>query len=196
MKVIEVVPETIDRAVKEALQVLQNKGVVACPTDTVYGLLADATNKETVERVFQIKERERSKALPVFVRDIEMAKELAHVSLEQERFLNENWPGKVTVILESKHVVPEELEADGKVALRIPDYDLVSEILKKLDRPLTGTSANISGEPSCSETAEVIAQFEKRKYRPNIVLNAGELPKVRSSRVVDITGREYKVIRK
>jgi L-threonylcarbamoyladenylate synthase len=178
--------------IEEVVGVLENGEVVAAPTDTVYGLLADATNEEVVEKVFQIKGREKGKALPVFVRDIEMAKELAEISAEQEKFLKENWPGKVTAVLESKHVLPKALELNGKVALRIPDYELINELL---DRPLTGTSANVSGQPPCSSAQAVIKQFEERDYQPDLVLDAGELPKSNPSKVVDITGDTEEIIR-
>jgi len=188
MKVLKVAPETIERTV----QALEKGEVVAAPTDTVYGLLADATNETAVERVFQIKGRERGKALPVFVRDTEMAKELAHVSSEQEKFLKENWPGKITVILQSKHMLPKALELDGKIALRIPDYELINKIL---ERPLTGTSANVSGQPSCSSAQEVIEQFQEREFQPDLVLNAGKLPDSNPSKVIDITAETENVIR-
>jgi len=170
--------------------------MVVFPTDTVYGLLADAQSKEAVKRGFQVKGREKGKPLPVFVKDIAMAKRFAHVSKEQEKFLKNVWPGKVTVILKSRKKLPKVLELHGRVALRIPNYELLSLLLEKIKRPLTGTSANVSGKPSCFSAAEVIAQFQKRKYQPDIVLNGGKLPKAKSSRIVDITREETKVIRK
>jgi len=180
----------------EVIRGLKEWKVVAFPTDTVYGLLADATNEEAVKRVFQIKGREQEKSLPVFIKDIEMAKELAHVSKEQEEFLKEVWPGKVTVVLESKHKLPKELEMDGKIALRAPDYKLVNIILEKLNRPVTGTSANVSGQPSCSSAQEVAAQFEKREYQPDFVLDAGKLPDSNPSTVIDITKEKHTTLRK
>jgi len=179
----------------EAVQELNKGKVVVCPTDTVYGLLADATQEEAVERVFEIKGREKGKALPVFVKDIEMAKELAYISTKQEKFLKEHWPGKVTVVLQSKQVLPKGLELDGKIALRIPDYELLNDILKELKRPLTGTSANISGQPSCLSAQEVITQFKTREPQPDLVLDAGELADSEPSTVVDITGEAKNVIR-
>lgn len=179
----------------EAVQALQNGQVVVAPTDTVYGLLADAQNEEAVKRVFEIKGREQGKALPVFVRDMKMAKELAYISSGQEKFLKKNWPGKVTVVLKSKHMLPETLELDGKIALRIPDYELVNDILRELDRPLTGTSANISGQPPCLSAQEVMRQFEKREHQPALVLDAGELVASNPSTVIDITEEAQNIIR-
>jgi len=177
-------------------QELKKGKMVVSPTDTVYGLLVDATNRRAVKKVFQVKGREKGKSLPVFVKNIAMAKRFAHVSKEQEKFLKNVWPGKVTVVLKSRKKLPKELELNGKVALRIPDYTLINLLLGKIKRPLTGTSANVSGEPSCFSAVEVIAQFQKRKYQPDIVLNAGALRKAKSSRVIDITEEGSKVIRK
>jgi len=190
MKVVQ------EDSVEEVLQSLKEGKVVAFPTDTVYGLLADATNKDVVGRVFQIKDREEGKSLPVFVKDIEMAKDLAQISEEQEKFLEDVWPGKVTVVLQSKGKLPEELEMDGRVALRIPDYELVNTILEKLNVPVTGTSANVSGKPSCQSAQEVVAQFKERKDQPDLVLNAGQLPESKPSTIIDITKKKHKIIRK
>jgi len=189
MKVVQ------EDSIEEVLQDLKEGKVVAFPTDTVYGLLADATNKDAVRRVFQIKDREEGKPLPVFVKDIEMAKEFAHISKEQEKFLKESWPGKVTVVLKSKHILPKELEINDKVALRIPDYELVNTILEKLNLPVTGTSANVSGDTSCQSAQEVVAQFKERKDQPDLVLNAGQLAESKPSKIIDTTNKEYKVIR-
>jgi L-threonylcarbamoyladenylate synthase len=186
---------TQDDNIDAVAEGLQRGEVIVCPTDTVYGLLADATNEEAVEKVFKVKGREKRKPLPVFVKDMHMAKELAHISKEQEEFLEKAWPGKVTAILESKQQLPEGLEVDGKIALRIPDYELVNTLLKRLGRPLTGTSANISGEPSCRSAVEAMSQFEKQEHRPDIVVNAGTLPKSRASAIIDITQKEHAIVR-
>ena len=169
--------------------------IVVCPTDTVYGLLADAANKKAVQKVFEIKGRPKNRALPVFVKDIKMAKRLARISKKQEAFLEKTWPGKVTAVLENRGVLPEGLEERGTVALRIPNYELIHKILQKLDRPLTGTSANISGEPACLDGKEVLAQFRGRKAQPDVLLDAGKLPPSKPSMIIDITGKDYTVLR-
>ncbi len=177
-------------------QILKQGRAVVCPTDTVYGLLADATNKEAVAQIFQIKGREKGKPLSVFVKDMEMAKELAEISPEQEEYLFQVWPGKVTAILKSQHKLPQAFEKDGKIGLRIPKYPLLVEILERFGKPLTGTSANISGQPSCLDSKEVIAQFEGRGFQPDMLINAGKLPESNPSQVIDITKTPYQILRK
>jgi len=181
---------------KKIVKALEEGKVLVCPTDTVYGLIADATNKKAVARVFQIKGREKTKSIPIFVKDLKMAKQLARITKQQEQFLEKVWPGKVTALLLSKQTLPHEIEITEKIGLRIPDYPLIAAIFKKFNRPLTGTSANISGFPSCSDSADVIRQFKARKHQPDILIDAGTLPKSKPSKVVDITEPKQKIIRK
>ncbi len=195
MKILKIDLDTLASVLQEVLRVLRKGGVVVCPTDTVYGFLADATNRKAVQKVFQIKKREHIKPLPVFVKDIQMAKRLALISRTQERFLQKVWPGKVTAVLQSKHVLGKGFEQEGKIGLRIPNHSLARELLGRFKRPLTGTSANISGASSCRDAREVVAQFRQRKYQPDLILDEGKLPFSRSSTVVDITKRKKKIIR-
>ena len=169
MTVLEIKPETFDAVVKKAVRGLQQGKVLVCPTDTVYGLIADATNAEAVRKIFQIKGREKGKPIPIFVKDIASARKLAKIANEKENFLKKVWPGKVTVVLPSKNKLPQELGTSKTIGLRIPNYDLVNRLLKALNKPLTGTSANLSGTPSLSDSREVIAQFSRRKYAPDMV---------------------------
>ena len=107
MKVFQVTPDSINSVARGAVQMIRKGKVVVCPTDTVYGLVADAANAEAVQKVFQVKGREKGKPLPVFVKDIAMAKRFTHVSREQEKFLKNVWPGKVTVVLKSRKKLPK-----------------------------------------------------------------------------------------
>src|SRR5579863_7318829 len=86
----------------KAVAILKKGGVVICPTDTVYGFLADASNKKAVAEIYKIKKRPTSKALPVFVVDIAMAKKLADINKEQEKTIKKYWPGKHTFVLKRR----------------------------------------------------------------------------------------------
>jgi len=196
MIVWEINSKNLETIAKKAALALQKGEIVACPTDTVYGLIADAANKKAVKRVLLIKGRKETKPLPIFVKNISMAKHFAKVSPLQERFLRKVWPGKVTAVLESRGILPKETGTQESIGLRIPNYTLVHLMLGKVRRPLTGTSANLSGTPSLSDSKELIAKFQRRKYKPDIVLDAGVLRKSKPSKVVDIRGAKYKVIRK
>ena len=169
--------------------------VVIFPTDTVYGFLADATNKEAVKRVFQIKQRSFKKLLPLFVKDIEMAKKIAYISKGQEKFLRKSWPGKVTVVLKRKK---SSIKLYGvrqeTIALRIPKFNPINFLLKELGVPLVGTSANIAGEPSSGKLKEVLKQFKGKQHQPNFAVDGGVLSG-KLSKVVDITTRPYTILR-
>jgi len=186
-------------AVEEAVKFLERGQVIVCPTDTVYGLLADATNNQAVEKVFKIKKRDKKKAIPVFVKDIKMAKKFAKIDKNMEKFLDEIWPGKITIVLKRKKKsgLPELLFNKKKtIGLRIPDCLLVKQIIKKINKPLTGTSANISGNPSSVKIKEILKQFEEQEIRPDLILDGGNLSGNFPSTVVDFSAQKPKVIRK
>jgi len=177
--------------------------VIVLPTDTVYGLIADATNKKAVEKLFKIKKRNSGKPVPIFVKDIKMAKKLAVIDKEQEKFLKGVWPGKVTVVLKRPRL-RRGFGGRGKIygvdkktiGLRIPKHKLMNTLLEKVNRPLTGTSANLSGRPASVKIKEVLKQFKNQKYQPDLIINAGNLPKSRPSKIVDLTGKKEKILRK
>ncbi len=179
-----------------ALMAIKKGKVLVCPTDTVYGLISDATNKAAVKKLFQIKKRKMNKPLPIFVKDIKMAKKLAHINKEQEKFLKKVWPGKVTVVLKRKNHYQLYRINQKTIGLRIPKHKLISWLLKKTNKPLTGTSANISGKPASTKINEVLRQFKNKKYQPDLIINGGKLPKSRPSKVVDLTGKKIKILRK
>lgn len=177
-------------------QLIRSGGVVIFPTDTVYIPVADATNRKAVEKVFLIKKRSPKKPIPIFVKDIKLAKKLAKVDKEQELFLRKVWPGRVTAVLKRKSGGPKIYGVEEKsIALRIPNYRPVHFLLEKLNRPLVGTSANISGQPSSGDIKDVLAQFKNRKYQPDLIIDAGKLPKRRPSKVVDLTNWPPKILR-
>ncbi|HEA84554.1 MAG TPA: threonylcarbamoyl-AMP synthase [Candidatus Wildermuthbacteria bacterium] len=184
-----------ETSVDSVVTALKQGKVIVCPTDTVYGLVADATNKEAVKRIFTIKGRELGKAFPVFVRDIEMAMELGVVDSSQQSFMKKYWPGKVTVIVKSRGVLPDITGTTEKIGMRIPEYPFLQEILKKVDVPLIGTSANISGLPALSLVNEIYSQFTEREYTPDILIDGGDLPSSLSSSVIDITNKDYETLR-
>lgn len=194
-----IIPARSKEAVKKVVEALERGQVIVCPTDTVYGLLADATNDEAVEKVFQIKKRDKKKAIPIFVKDIEMADKYALMDQDLENFLDEIWPGKITVAVKRKKrtSLSKRLFANKKtVGLRIPDYKLIYEIIKKFNKPLTGTSANISGKPSTTKINEVYQYFEDEEIRPDLILSAGNLPYNIPSTVVDFSNDKPKIIRR
>ncbi len=178
----------------KAIEFLNNCGVVVCPTDTVYGFLALAENKKAVEKIYEIKKRPRSKPLPVFVKNIKMAQYLAEIGKDQEKILKQKWPGKYTFILKRKKSCEigsrtRLYGVDKKtIALRIPKYKFLNDLLKKIDKPLAQTSVNISGKPPLIKINEIIKIFGSMPGL-DLIIDGGDLPKSNPSKIIDLTGK-------
>src|SRR3972149_7271424 len=107
MIILKVGEGNLKEILRIAAKAIKAGKVVICPTDTVYGLVADATNKAAVGKVFQIKKREKSKSVPIFVKDIASARKLAEIDKNQEKLLRSVWPGKTTAVLNYKSQITQ-----------------------------------------------------------------------------------------
>ena len=181
------------KALDKAVKVLKNGGVVICPTDTVYGFLADAGNKKAVEKIYKIKKRHKSKPLPVFVKDFKMARGLAEIDESQAKILRKFWHGKYTFILKRKTNVKLYGVAKNTIALRIPNYPFLNNVLKKIKRPLVQTSVNVSNKPALVNISDIINQFSKQNI---LIINGGNIKKNKSSKILDLTNGKLKILRK
>lgn len=172
-----------EQKINQAVEVLRRSGVVIYPTDTLYGLGADATYDVAVNKVFKIKGRKTEQLLSWIFVDIEMVKQYTIVSNKNEAILKKYLPGKYTFILLSKF--------PGKtIGVRIPDYPIARELSKRLGKPITATSANRSGKPPINNLDGL------NSLGADNILWVGSLPLSKPSTVVDLTGSKPKVIRK
>jgi L-threonylcarbamoyladenylate synthase len=191
MKILKINPENLREsreAIEEAVGVIKRGGTIIYPTDTVYGLGCDATNGEAVKKVFKIKKRPEDKPVPILISDLEMVKQLAYFDKKTKKILLSIWPGPVTALLEKKSVLPELVSAGKQtIALRIPDYKITHYIVAKCGAPLVATSANITGQPPSNKISEVLAQFENSAYKPDLVLDAGDLKFAEPSTILDLS---------
>ena len=199
MRILKVNPENLresEKALISAAQVIYRGGSVIIPTDTVYGLAVDATREIMVNRLFKIKKRPKEKAVAVLVSDLKMAKKIALFDKRLEKAAELVWPGPLTVILKSKLNLPRNLTA-GKatIGVRIPDYKLVQYLISLLGRPIAASSANITGQPPSLNIEDAINQFKNQYARPDLILDAGELKCSQPSTILDLTGREPKIVR-
>lgn len=166
-----------------AADVLRSGGVVAIPTDTVYGLAADVSYPEAVDMLFALKQRPREVEVPVLVTDVPQARGLAVIAAPYvERLLAEFWPGALTVVL-------DRLDGTGTVGLRCPDHELVRELCRRVG-PLATTSANLHGEPPLTTAAAVIEAFG-----PSVAVVDGGTCDGEPSTVIDATGPEFVLLR-
>ncbi|HRY52302.1 MAG TPA: L-threonylcarbamoyladenylate synthase [Candidatus Portnoybacteria bacterium] len=199
MKILKVNPENLrdsEEAIIEAAKVMLAGGTAVFPTDTVYGLGCDATNEQAVKKIFKIKGRQETKPLAVIVRDVAMAKKVAFVDKRLEKALNIIWPGAVTVILWRRHKLPAALTAkEETIGLRVPDYKLMHLLSENMGRPFVATSANISGEQATNKIEEVLKHFENNSFRPDLILDAGDLKCCEPSTVLDLSKEKPKIVR-
>lgn len=201
MRVLKISSRKLKKITETTIKTIKNGKVLIFPTDTVYGLIAKAQNEQAVKKIFKIKGRKSQKTLSVFVRDIKMAKELVFINKKQEKFLKKVWPGKITAVLKVKPAAEKLFKvgivsSEKKIGIRIPNYKLVGLLLKKLNFPLTGTSANISGKSASGNIKKVLNQFKNKKYQPDLIIDAGNLPKSKPSKVLDLTVWPPKILRK
>ncbi len=197
MKILSIKDQNVvPGAIFEASLVLQEGGVVVFPTDTLYALGADARQEETIRKVFKIKHRPLSRPIPLFVKDIEMLKRYAWVDYGKDKILDRIWPGAVTVVLFKKDILPSLLTSGGNtVGVRIPDHEVPRLLVKSLGGPITATSANLSGNSPSRKIKDVIGEFQLASSKPDLVLDAGDLPESKPSTVLDLTHDEPKVLR-
>jgi L-threonylcarbamoyladenylate synthase len=184
------------KVILEAVAVLKRGGVIVYPTDTVYGLGANACDWYAAEQVFKIKKRPFSKPLPIIARNMKWVAELAFVPPKLEGVLSEIWPSPTTVILPKKEVIPPIVTGKRKnVGIRIPDCALTDKLLGRFGYPLTATSANISGEEATGDIRIIAEMFHNEIWKPDLILDAGVLPKSEPSTVLDLTTIRPKVVR-
>lgn len=195
MKILKLDEENYFGVFLEAEKILKDCGVVAAPTDTVYGLLARADDSKAVKKIFSIKNRAEDKPLSCFVKDILTARKYAYISDAKAKFLEKVWPGKVTVVFHHKGKLADELTGGKEtIGLRIPDNKLILNLLEKLDVPLAQTSANLAGKPPAKNAEEIKNYFSAQKHQPDLIVDGGELSG-EPSVVVDFTRDKPVVLR-
>lgn len=168
--------------VATATAVVAAGGLVVYPTETVYGLGADALDPDAVESVFAAKRRDRDDPLSLAVPTVEAALESVRPSPTAERFMREFLPGPVTVVVEGCDRVPDVLTGGrDRVGVRVPDHDIARDLLERTG-PLTATSANVSGRPSVTRLSELDPQI---RTAAGAILDGGETPGTAST-VVDV----------
>ena len=166
------------------------------PTDTIYGLAVNAADAAAVDRLFALKRRPASKPIPIFVRDVAMAKELAYVDGRQEAILERLWPGPFTFVLEKRENVSTRLSAGtDTIGLRIPDSSFCRLLLQEAGVPLTGSSANVSGMETPPNVEGIIQQFREHSMVPEVVVDAGATQDKTPSTVIDIRGEKARILR-
>ncbi len=178
-----------------AISRLRSGGLVAFPTETVYGLGADAANPEAIARVFAAKRRPAENPLIVHASDVEMARRAVRAWPEAAQRLAERfWPGPLTLVLPKAAWVPPAVTAGGDaVAVRVPDHPVAIVLIEAFERPIVGPSANPAGYISPTSAEHVRAHFDEREV---LVLDGGPCKAGIESTVLDLTTDPPRVLRR
>ena len=188
----QIIPANSNLAIQQVLKVLRAGGLVAFPTDTVYGLGALAFNGKAVEAIYIAKDRPVDKAIPILLGDLdELSKVTSSLPPMAGKLASRFWPGPLTLVVPKNLNLPEAVSATATVAVRVPDHEAARAILRAVG-PMAVTSANISGQPSPVTADEVFAQLGGRI---ELIINGGKTPGGMPSTLVDCTGNEPAILR-
>ena len=187
-------PSDIKRQVERGISILKQGGLVAFPTDTVYGLGACINTRQAVERVYWVKERPKNMALPLLLAHTSQISEVADAVPPVAWLLADNFlPGALTIVLHKAKSVPDVITAGGMtVAIRIPAHPIPVALVEGIGAPIVGTSANLSGRPSALSAEEVYSHFGDKI---DLVIDGGRCPGGKESTIVDITKGKPVVLR-
>jgi L-threonylcarbamoyladenylate synthase len=181
--------KTGKKTVEMAVGILQQGGLVVYPTETLYGVGVDATNPEAVKKLSEYKDRPFGKPYSIAVTDQQMAEKYVDLNTTAKNLYKEFLPGPLTIISKGKHKVAMGIESeDGTLGIRIPDHRLVIEIVKKLGKPITATSANASYKKRPYKVSDILENISnKQKKLIDLIIDAGRLPPNEPSTVIDTT---------
>ena len=177
--------------IDEIAQILKNDGVIAVPTDTVYGLCACMNSKKAQENLIKIKNRPENKNFPVMCANLEQIKKIAQVSEKTEKIIKSLMPGPITLILKKTASVPEFVNKNSnEIGIRMATSKALEKLILKIGEPIFMTSANLSGKPVCK------SQNEIKNTLPMIDgILEGKVMYDQSSTILDCTTDEIKIIR-
>ncbi len=179
-----VIKQANPQSVKFAREVLQAGGVIAIPTDTVYGIACLVNKRESIQRLYTIKQRERIKAIPVLIGTLEQTSNITSSFPTAAYALSQHfWPGALTLVMNKHPDLPFELTSYPTVGIRMPDHDWLRLLMQSCG-PLAATSANISGQPSLPAAKEVLDELSGRV---DLLIDGGVCAGGIPSTVIDCT---------
>jgi L-threonylcarbamoyladenylate synthase len=188
----EILPATSSGAITQAIKILHMAGLVAFPTDTVYGVGALAFDGKAVQSIYAAKDRPIEKAIPVLMGDM---KDLDKIAMDIPsiawKLASRFWPGPLTILVPKKPILPEAVSITSTIGVRVPDHEIARALLRAAG-PMAVTSANVSGRASPTTAEEVFAQLSGRI---ELIIDGGKTPGGMPSTLVDCTGNEIRILR-
>lgn len=184
----------IEDAVARAAGVIAEGGLVALPTDTLYGLAVDPYNAEAVARLFAAKGRPEQRPIPLIAADrLQVTRAFGALTPLADRLATACWPGPLTLLLPAPAgLAPAVSAGTGQVGVRVPAHDVARALCRRADRPLTATSANRSGEPATDDPEEIARALGDRI---DLLLDGGPAPGGPPSTVVDVAEDRPRLVR-
>jgi len=171
---------------------IKHGGVIAVPTDTVYGIVCEIEDEKAIDRIYKIKIREKTKSLPVLIGSLDQLDLIAKsISLSMKKLMDCFWPGALTLITDKKDSLPANLTNSSTIGVRMPDHDWLRNFMMGVG-PLAATSANISDMPSPVSSQEVLNQL---KGRIPLIIDGGICEGGLPSTIIDCTSKPVKVLR-
>lgn len=167
------------------------------PTDTLYGLGVDATNINAVEKLWKFKGERENKPVLIAVNSEKMAEKYIEITELGKKIIHKYWPGPVSIVGKSKNLVATKVQGEkGKVGVRMPGNKFVSDLVEILDKPITSTSANITGAETCVDVNGFLKNTpQDRVELVDCFVDAGVIERKLPSTIVDVSEGEVKILR-
>jgi L-threonylcarbamoyladenylate synthase len=194
MEIVRIDERDMEQAIHAAIEVLENSGLIAFPTETFYGLGVKFDVESTLKRLYDLKHRPKDKAMPLIIGKNTLLPRIASiVSKKAANLMDKFWPGPLTLILPAQEGISEFITAGTqKVAVRIPGKSFALQLAKAASFPITATSANISGHPPAQNAETVRSYFGDAV---DLIIDGGPAPGGLPSTIVDVTGDSMKILR-
>jgi L-threonylcarbamoyladenylate synthase len=190
LNTLKAAPDTIQKAAST----IKAGGIIVFPTHGLYGLGADAFNRQAVQKLYSIKQRPPRKPILILIERAEqLASLVSHVNPIATQIMDRFWPGKITLVFEASARVPTTLTGGStKIGVRQPGHPAAVALVKAVGGPITGTSANLSGRPGCRQVSDLEPALIRRL---DLILDAGILAGGRGSTVVDVSRETPQILR-
>ena len=189
-EILNIIEEGICKSVRRACDILEKGGVIAYPTDTIYGLGVDPAISGAMDKLYDVKERSDEKSFSLMLSGKKMLYQLfKNISPLEKKVIDNFFPGAITIVLNNSI---NKLDLNKTVGIRIPDNDFCRELIEKYGKPITTTSVNKSGMPPAISASEVRNQFANEL---DLILDGGDAPRAKGSTVIQIVNEKLKVLR-
>ena len=179
-----------DNGINQILEIYEKGGIIAFPTDTVYGIGCNPFNKNSVSRIYDMKKRSGEKKFPILGFSNRELKKIVKFNSNAEKISEKFWPGQITLLLPIRKEMTEQINNNGKLAVRVPNNECVLSILEQC-KLIIGTSANISGEKSILDSNDCKTKLPEI----DILVNGGKITTLGESTIVDFVDDQLKIIR-